>query len=105
MTEGIAVDMTLSVNYTWEKKLWDVMTYRLGVNEWIMFYSPLTEATVMVFKMRTHGKDHTIIKWSNSYYDPSPGMGVDAEVIAREAMLPGCYSRSLCTPPTKSSYR
>lgn len=70
LTDGHAVDVTLSVNYNWDKPLWDALSHNLKADEYRVFYSPLTEATVVLFKVNTRGEDHLIIRWSNAYEDP-----------------------------------
>ena len=104
MTDGIAVDLTLSANVSWEKKLFKAMSYRLARNEYRVFFSPLTQATVVLFKVRgKDNKDHLIIRWSNAYMDPTPGLGnMEAEdENNRQSRYSEKFARLLLKAPTR----
>ena len=69
-TAGVAVDLTLSVNYSWDASLWEILSKDMGVDFYRTFYSPVTEATVVLFRVQKKKDEHLIIRWSNAYEDP-----------------------------------
>lgn len=69
-TDGITVDLTLSMSASYDVSLHRAMSYQLGINQFRLFYSPLTKSTMLIFKVHTHGKDHIITRWSNAFTDP-----------------------------------
>ena len=69
-TDGVAIDLTVSLNSSWDKSLQNAFTHQLATNEYRLFYSPITESTVLVFKVKSKGKLHIITRLSNCYFDP-----------------------------------
>ena len=69
-TGGAAVDLTLSVNYSWNTALWDLLSKDLPVDCYRTYYSPMDESTTVLFKCEKDSTQHTIIRWSNAYEDP-----------------------------------
>ena len=56
-TAGQAVDMTLSINVSWDEALWSVLSKDLALNQYRTFYSPISEATVVLFKVEKKKKN------------------------------------------------
>ena len=69
-TDGTGIDLTVSIPDPLSRRGYSAMSHALNRNEYRVFYSPITEATVLLFKVHTRGKDHLIVRWSNAYKDP-----------------------------------